>query len=153
MTGGTDRRWTIFSWLLAGTMPAGILIYSAILFAINRIYPPAATTSPELLAARMFLRHTAETAVGICTGLFQLGGILLIWYLIRRGRAVPFGRLLPPFFATPGAMFLCALPFTLLDRTFWGDYLFPIWGRLITVALFLLILSGVNLYQRAHTRN
>lgn len=153
MTDNTGRRWTVFSWLLAGAMPAGILIYSVILFAINRIYPPATTASTELLAARMSLRHAAETAVGICTGLFQLGAILLIWHLIRRGRAVSFRRLLPPFFATPGAMFLCALPFALLDRAFWGDYLFPIWGRLVTVALLLLILSGANLYLSYRTRN
>lgn len=153
MRDNTDRKWIVFSRLLAGAMPAGILIYSAILFAINRIYPPAATSSPELLAARISLRHAAETAVGICTGLFQLGGILLIWYLIRRGRAVPFRLLLPPFFAAVGAMFLCALPFALLDRAFWGDYLFPIWGRLVTVALLLLILSGVNLYLCYRARN
>ena len=118
-----------------------------ILFTVNKLYPPVSATPQAQLMSRFSLRHAAETADGICFGLFELGALLLIWHLIRCGKGVPYRGLFLPFCASCAAMFLCALPFALFDQAFWGEYLFPIWGKLITMALLFLILAGVNLYQ------
>ncbi len=148
----TQPRRNGFFWSLACLPPAGILINSVILFTINKLYPPVSTTPQALLMSRFSLRHAAELADGICFGLFELGALLLIWHLIRRGKAVPYRALSLPFCASCSAMFLCSLPFVLFDRTFWGDYLFPIWGKLIIMALVLLILTGINFRQHLRSR-
>ena len=136
------------SWFLACLPPAGILLNSVILFTINKRYPPVSTSSQAQLMSRFPLRHAAEIADMVCFGLFELGALLLIWHLIRRGKAVPYRTLFLPFCVSCAAMFLCSLPFTAFDRTAWGDYLFPIWGKLGIMALIFLILTGVNFCLR-----
>lgn len=141
------KKWTFLSALLALLPPLGILLHSGLLFAANRLYPPAGTPAQVLMESRLPLRHAGELTAGICFSLFQLGAILLIWHLVRTGKAIPLPRLFVPFLASAGGMFLCALPFALLDSASRGDHLFPIWGNLITLALYLLILAGVDLYH------
>lgn len=144
------KKYRIITSILISLLLLGILAHSAVLWTLNRVFPPetlAYTTLDRIsdIKLRLSARNFAEIIIGACSTGFCVGNIIMIYSFIKKGITVSFRKLFFSFFAICAAMFICVTPFAILDKAFWGDYFFPIRGLLIVMTMLLLIMVSANL--------
>jgi hypothetical protein len=147
------KRVKLAGFILISILLIGILVHSALLLTANTFSPvTSGTTISEdnkmLIDMRLTLRQIAETAVGICTIIFSVGCIAILFPTITVVHAIPFYKLVLFFAATVAAMFACAASFDIADKVFsLGDYLFPLWNSLIVILLCFLVISTAKIIK------
>ena len=141
---GGNKKITAAVMILSIILCVGFLTHSAILYSLNQIYPITSSGFAGAIEARMPLLRIAEKTIGVGSIIFFLGSIILINLFIKNKTAVAYRRMLIPFLLTVTAIFACILPFALLDRPSWANYLFPIWSTLMLLALLLAVTLAAN---------
>lgn len=126
--------------LLNGVLLVGLLSYSILFFTLNKILNPA-NLLEELIEQRIFWRDLSEKILALCGVIYLVGHICALYYARKKKVHFSLKSLTLYFFLQIGIMIACVVPFGLLDRTYFFDYLFPLWNILmITVFLFLVSL-------------
>lgn len=126
--------------LLDGFLLIGLLSYAILFFTLNKILNPA-NLSEELIAQRLFGRDLSEKILALCGVIYLVGHICALYYARKKKVHFSLKSLTLYFFLQIGIMIACVVPFGLLDRTYFFDYLFPLWNILmITVFLFFVSL-------------
>lgn len=134
--------------LLRGALLAGILFHSLVFFAINKFYPlSGANYSVELLEQRISCRVFAETISGGCSGIFIFGSMLLAFSILRNGSLRDIRRWFGYSALTVFLMFVCTVPFAMIDPSFRGDYLFPVWGDTLVLIVLFILMSAAYLIK------
>ncbi|QNK39344.1 hypothetical protein [Caproicibacter fermentans] len=144
------KKHKLAALILVIVMLVGILIHSAVFWVINKAFPPLTYTTADsavVVEMRLFLRRFAETTIGVCSTVFLVGSIMMLYSFIKTSPAVAFYKLFLLFSVTVVAMFACTVPFAIADKVFRGDYLFPVWGILAIMVLLFSILLGANLIK------
>lgn len=118
----------------------GLLFYAILFFTLNKILNPA-NLSGELIAQRFYWRDLSEKILALCGVIYLVGHICALYYARKKKVHFSLKSLTLYFFLQIGIMIACVVPFGLLDRTYFFDYLFPLWNILmITVFLFFVSL-------------
>ena len=138
-------KYKIIIIVLIAIMSLGILLHSSVLYTLNKSFQPTElsykATDSSVINTRLSLRQFSETVNGICTTIFFIGSIVMLYSFIKAGSAVAFHKLFLLFFATilPASIFAGA--FAVMDKIYFMDHLFPLWSILaIVLLLFPLIL-------------
>ena len=152
-----SKKYRLAALILVTVMLVGILIHSSVFWVMNRSFPPADLTyatakSAEVVNMRLSLRQFAEIAIGVCSTVFLVGSILMLYSFIKTCPAVAFQKLFLPFLVIVAAMFACAVPFAAADKVFRADYLFPVWGILAIIVMLFSILLSANLTKRLRAK-
>ena len=118
----------------------GLLFYAILFFTLNKILNPA-NLSGELIAQRFYWRDLSEKILALCGVIYLVGHICALYYARKKKVHFSLKSLTLYFFLQIGIMIACVVPFGLLDRTYFFDFLFPLWNILmITVFLFFVSL-------------
>lgn len=126
--------------LLDGFLLIGLLSYAILFFTLNKILNPA-NLSGELIAQRLFWRDLSEKISGLCGVIYLAGHVCALCYARKQKVHFSLKALTLYFLIQISIMIASVVPFGLLDRTYFFDYLFPLWNILmITVFLFLVSL-------------
>ena len=126
--------------LLDGFLLIGLLSYAILFFTLNKILNPA-NLLEELVEQRIFWRDLSEKILALCGVIYLVGHICALYYARKKKVHFSLKSLTLYFFLQIGIMIACVVPFGLLDRTYFFDYLFPLWNILmITVFLFFVSL-------------
>ncbi len=126
--------------LLDGFLLIGLLSYAILFFTLNKILNPA-NLLEELIEQRIFWRDLSEKILALCGVIYLVGHICALYYARKKKVHFSLKSLTLYFFLQIGIMIACVVPFGLLDRTYFFDYLFPLWNILmITVFLFFVSL-------------
>lgn len=126
--------------LLDGFLLIGFLSYAILFFTLNKILNPA-NLLEELIEQRIFWRDLSEKILALCGVIYLVGHICALYYARKKKVHFSLKSLTLYFFLQIGIMIACVVPFGLLDRTYFFDYLFPLWNILmITVFLFFVSL-------------
>lgn len=145
-------------FILISILLIGILVHSALLLTANTFFPVTSGTTVSadnrpLIDMRLTLRQIAETAVGICTIIFSVGCIAMLFPTITVVHAIPFHKLVLFCAATVAVMFACAASFDIADKVFGlGDYLFPLWNSLIVISLCFVVISTSKIIKRRRSQ-
>ena len=126
----------------------GILFHSSVFFYINTVMPPDDMSytqiSAELINNRLALRTTAEKVFSLSSALSMLISVILLYMFIKKGRHVPYSKLIYGFIASTVFACLFSVPFSLLDRNFSSDYILPFitsWPAITVLFLILMLLN------------
>jgi transcriptional regulator with XRE-family HTH domain len=144
--------------ILAVILLLGILIHSVLLCIENNLFamtPGNAVTADQklLIDIRLTLRHIAETASSVCTTVFSVGCIIMLYPIITVIHTVSFRKLFLFYLVMIAAMLACTVPFGVTDKVFGlSDYLFPLWIGLIVVLLFFLVIVSAKLIKRRRSK-
>ena len=148
-----DKRFLILSIILL----AGTLIYSGTLFILNICIPPGQTpyitaAGTNLLETRLLIRRISEITYGICGATYLIGTAVLLWSLVKSESVISKKMLLllPAF--TIMSVFLCVMPFSLLDETFAVDYFVPILNMVVNIPLLFIAAWVATLIKRRSGR-
>ncbi len=120
--------------LLDGVLLVGLLSYSILFFTLNKILNPA-NLLEELIEQRIFWRDLSEKILALCGVIYLVGHICALYYARKKKVHFSLKSLTLYFFLQIGIMIACVVPFGLLDRTYFFDYLFPLWNILIITCL------------------
>ncbi|MDL2293229.1 hypothetical protein LJC60_01205 [Ruminococcaceae bacterium OttesenSCG-928-D13] len=113
----------------------GLCAYSVTLFVLNRtLNPQEIAGNFELLELRLSLRIAAERICSICTSLYLLGHLVLFNYTLIKKKPVPIPTTALYATAQIVIMFVCTVPFALMDMGSFADYVFPVWGTAISLS-------------------
>lgn len=136
--------------ILSVPLVLGLLFYSIIFFTLNKLLDPAELSfaDSDAVYTRLFWRHTAEMTLSICSSLYVIGLIFIIFFFVKRNIFISKRAIFAYFGVQIGIALVCAVPFAILDRSYWGDYLFPIWGILGRLLLLLLTAIIAQTYQQ-----
>jgi len=141
--------------VLTGIMLFGLLAYFAILFFLNRYYPspaifsyPTEAEKETAIALRLTWRSRGEGIQRTCIELYALGGWILLYRIFRNWRTMELRSVVLFFAGTAAAMAVCLLPFALLDRSCFSDYLFPVRGAIIVVGVLFLAAVILELLKK-----
>ncbi len=156
-TNKIQRKYKIVIMILVAIMLAGILVHSSVLWIINKFLSPekfsyATVEGSMLIDMRLSMRRFAETANGMCSLIFLVGIIVKLSIFIRKRYNIELRKLFSFFFATVMAMFICVGPFVLTDKSFWGDYLFPVWSIVLNMILIFSIFLIIY-HIKVHRKN
>lgn len=132
--------------LLNGVLLVGLLSYSILFFTLNKILNPA-NLLEELIAQRIFWRDLSEKILALCGVIYLVGHICALYYARKKKVHFSLKSLTLYFFLQIGIMIACVVPFGLLDRTYFFDYLFPLWNILM-ITIFLFFISLFMLVNR-----
>ncbi len=135
-------------------MLSGTLIHSALLWTENTLFPVtggnAAADFKALIDIHITLSHIAETAAGICTAIFSVGCIAMLYPAVTVIQAVTFRRLFLFFLAMVAAILACTVPFAVTDKVFsLPDYLLPMWSGAVALLLLFIVTVSAKLIKRA----
>lgn len=122
----------------------GILFHSSVLFYINITIPPDALSSTDLVNTRLYLRSTAEKVFSLSSVLSMLLSIILLYLYIKKGRHIPYTKLLYGFISLTILAFLFSVPFSLLNKAFSADYMLPLISSWPAITVLFLILMLLN---------
>ncbi len=124
----------------------GILFHSSVLFYINTTMPPdeLGYSGAELINSRLSLRATAERAFSLSSALSMLISVILLYMYIKKGRYIPYSKLIYGFIASTFFACLFSIPFSVLDRYFSADYMLPLVTSWPAVTVLFLILMLLN---------
>lgn len=126
--------------LLDGFLLIGLLSYAILFFTLNKILNPA-NLLEELIAQRIFWRDLSEKILALCGVIYLVGHICALCYARKKKVHFSLKALTLYFLIQISIMIASVVPFGLLDRTYFFDYLFPLWNILmITVFLFFVSL-------------
>ena len=118
----------------------GLLFYAILFFTLNKILNPA-NLSGELIAQRFYWRDLSEKILALCGVIYLVGHICALYYARKKKVHFSLKALTLYFLIQISIMIASVVPFGLLDRTYFFDYLFPLWNILmITVFLFFVSL-------------
>lgn len=132
--------------LLNGVLLVGLLSYSILFFTLNKILNPA-NLLEELIEQRIFWRDLSEKILALCGVIYLAGHICALYYARKKKVHFSLKALTLYFFLQIGIMIACVVPFGLLDRTYFFDYLFPLWNILM-ITIFLFFISLFMLVNR-----
>ena len=116
----------------------GLLFYAILFFTLNKILNPA-NLLEELIEQRIFWRDLSEKILALCGVIYLVGHICALYYARKKKVHFSLKSLTLYFFLQIGIMIACVVPFGLLDRTYFFDYLFPLWSLLILTSLLFLV--------------
>lgn len=142
------KRWVFFLNIL---LVCGLLVHSLIFFTINKAINPigiVAAETEQLLSRRILWRMVAETTFAFCGAVYLIGHIIIGWISIRNGDEKPLKKILLYYVMQVFLMIVCCIPFGLMDISFLGDYVFPIWGTVGTISLILILYVVACLFAR-----
>lgn len=123
-------------FILNAFLIIGLVVHSVILFIINGKINCINISNID----QIFLwRWLAEKINSICNLIYIIGHILLMYVSIKRKNYFSLKSLLLYIGIQTVLMFVCTVPFGVLDLEFLGDYLFPIWSMIIDVVVIFLI--------------
>lgn len=126
--------------LLDGFLLIGLLSYAILFFTLNKILNPA-NLLEELIEQRIFWRDLSEKILALCGVIYLVGHICALYYARKKKVHFSLKSLTLYFLIQISIMIASVVPFGLLDRTYFFDYLFPLWNILmITVFLFFVSL-------------
>ena len=111
----------------------GLLVYSVIFLIINK---------------RLMWRQAAETIFTVCSFVYVIGHILIIYSFASRRISASLRTIFLYFTTQVGLMFLCTVPFAVFDLSFFGDYVFPIWSTVGILLILLFVTLAVGFYQK-----
>lgn len=136
--------------LLTIVLLAGSTVYIVGLFILNICIPAEHTSyftsnGTPLLEIRLMVRRIEEIIYDICAIIYLIGTIIVLRRSIKSEFAIKFKQLFLFSIGTITALFLSAIPFILMDRTFAFDYLFPFLSMLGYILLIFSITGIVNL--------
>ena len=119
----------------------GLLAYAIIFFIINKTLNPLDIAGEHIsVERRLFWRGAAETICALCSALYILGHVFVIYRTIRQKVHFSLKELAFYFIVQIGIMLVCVVPLGLADRVYFYDYIFPLYS-LITIASVLFIVS------------
>lgn len=93
-----------------------------------------------------------KTRLPLSATAFLVGCLVLLYYFVRKSPFIPFHKVFFPFVAASAALFVCTLPFILLDPSSWGDYLFPIGSALVVMAMLSATFLLADLMKKVQRR-
>ena len=135
--------------VLTAIMILGTLTHSVLFWALNRYYPPTSGIDVAIAQTRFALRDIAEMTTGICTGIFAIGCIIVLYHTISVIHAISFRKLILFFLVTTVALFGLTIPFGVADKTFdLVDYLLPMWNSLFVLILFFAVVTISKLIKQ-----
>ena len=139
--------------ILASVMLIGVLVHSILFWTVNNFFPPPTTEitadNRQYIEMRFALRDMAERISGICTTIFGIGCIAMIYPCIAVAHAIQLRRLLIIFFLIVTAMFVCVIPFASADNVYsFADYIMPVWIGLLFSCLLFGVTLAVGLIKR-----
>ena len=128
------KKWLI---ILEIVFVIGFLVHSIMLFVLNKTMPPAeiARVGQKAYLARLDRLQTKDKILAYSQVVYNLGLVILAYNAFRLKMRVSVGKALLYPITQFVVMLLCTGPFALLDRQFWGDYLYPIWGEALIIAV------------------
>lgn len=132
--------------LLDGFLLIGLLSYAILFFTLNKILNPA-NLSGELIAQRLFWRDLSEKILALCGVTYLAGHICALCYARKKKVHFSLKALTLYFLIQISIMIASVVPFGLLDRTYFFDYLFPLWNILM-ITIFLFFISLFMLVNR-----
>lgn len=125
----------------------GLLVYSVIFLIINKSLNPA-TIAGNDIHIRLMWRQAAETIFTVCSFVYVIGHILIIYSFASRRISASLRTIFLYFTTQVGLMFLCTVPFAVFDLSFFGDYVFPIWSTVGILLILLFVTLTVGFYQK-----
>ncbi|MGF6375164.1 hypothetical protein M2140_000198 [Clostridiales Family XIII bacterium PM5-7] len=127
----------------------GSLIYSGTLFILNLSIPVEKMTSltnREILALenRIIIRRGIEIFYSVCEIVYFVGTIIVLWKSVTVKTTLKIKELLIFPAGTIIALFLCNIPFALMDEYFAVDYFIPVFEVLGNILLVFTIACVVT---------
>lgn len=114
----------------------GLLSYAIILFTINRTLNPVDISVGNItVEQRLYWREIAEKICAVCNVIYILGHVLVIYNSIKRKVRFSLKTLGFYFLTQIGIALICVVPFGILDRAWFYDYIFPLWNIILTTSL------------------
>ena len=140
--------------ILAVVMLLGILTHSVLFWILNTFYVHDILITPETMAIiemRFAVRDVAERVAAMCTAVFWIGCVAMIYPFAKIAYVITFRKILIYFSAIVIAMFACVIPFAVADRVFtFTDYLLPIWRGLPAVFLLFIVTLVAKYLKHRH---
>lgn len=146
------------AFILVSIMLLGLLTHSVLLMIMNTFFSVAsgAADTPEIAAVvetRFILRSFAQTACGVCSAVFALGYIIILYPSVTVAKSIKINKLILLFLTVVAAILALTLPFGMTDRIFGvADYIFPAWNILIFLSLFFIVILLANVVKRHRSK-
>lgn len=138
---------------LGGILVIGLLCYAIIFFWVNKNLNPSQISMNQLLVEqRLNLRLLAERIYGTCIAIYIIGLIVFSYSWARHSDQMAIGTIIVYFVSQITLAALCILPFALLDRPFFWDYVFPLRSLIPTLLIVAALLCFVWMYQAKKRR-
>jgi hypothetical protein len=126
----------------------GLLSYAVVFYVINKTLTPSDVSGGYIIAEQhLFWRAVAEKICALCGVIYILGHIFAIYHSMKQKIKFSLKELALYFFIQIGIMLVCVIPFGLLDRTYFFDYIFPLYS-IIGTALLLFVVSIFTIRSR-----
>ena len=130
-----------------------LLGYSAIFFILNLTRNPSVIAGNSAwISQRFFWLKVRERWCVVCMTVYLMKNIFLLLRLAKRTLDVSFKKLALYVLAQAGLALLTTVPFGLLDRRFFADYLFPLYGLGAALAFLFLAAAAILLFRRVRSR-
>ncbi|EOD00460.1 hypothetical protein [Caldisalinibacter kiritimatiensis] len=127
--------------MIDGFLVFGLLCYAVIFFLANKnLNPIEISMSESLIERRLFFRRLAEMIYSVCSVIYILGQILLIYFGMKNGYRVSLKRIFIYFFSQIVLALVCVLPFAFFDFSYFSDYIFPL--RSLVIILFVMTIGS-----------
>ena len=126
-----------------------LLGYSGIFFILNLTRNPSVISGNSAwISQRFFWLKVRERWYVVCITVSLVKQIFLLSRLARRTLDVSFKIWAQYFLAQAGLALLTTVPFGLLDRRFFANYVEPLYGLGIEIAVLFLIAAAILLFRR-----
>ena len=130
-----------------------LLGYSGIFFILNLTRNPSVISGNSAwISQRFFWLKVRERWYAVCITVYLMKNIFLLLRLAKRTLDVSFQNLALYALAQAGLALLTTVPFGLLDRRFFADYLFPLYGLGAELAFLFLAAAAILLFRRIKSR-
>ena len=136
------KKWLL---ILECVLVLGFLLHSAILLVLDKTMPPSeiARAGQEAYLVRYNWLKIGDRVITGFKLVYNIGLVVFAFVILKRKENVRIKQVLLYPVAQFVLMLIITGPFALLDRTFWGNYLYPVWAEAVIIAeitlMFLLI--------------
>lgn len=117
----------------------------SVIYFLNEIGFDFAHAANEELQTWLLWRHRAEFIFSVSCGIYIVGHMILGYIAAKKYEYISPKSIFLYYLIQIALMFLCTVPFEILDSKYFGDYLFPIWGTGVALLIILLIMSVMSL--------
>ena len=139
------------AFILVSVLLLGILTHSTLTWAMNHFFKVTNNTliteaNRSFIEMRFALRDAAYTVSTICSNIFSIGCLVMLYPAIRIAYYVSYRKIFLFFFSTISALSACTIPFALVDEIYAPiNYFIPTFGGLVNITLLLAVTLAAKL--------
>ncbi len=143
-----NRDVILISILILNLIFFGGLLIRSVIFFLNEINFDFARAADAELQTWFLWRKRAEFIFSASYDIYIMGHIIVCYNAARKNAYISLKSIALYYLIQIALMFLCTVPFEILDSKYFGDYLFPIWGTGVTLLLILFIMSAYEFVKK-----